>query len=269
MKIDLMSDLHLEFFESWGIYPDYEQLFRNQDSDTLIIAGDIMTCLPSLKNDMAEDFFNEATSRYKHTLCVLGNHDYWNRAPWADRKTCNFETMRKECVLRYPAVTFLNPTTPVTLMDTDNRPIRVIGDTLWTNPKEVYRNVVYRRMNDYKEIFKEDGSKITVNDTVKVHLATVKAMGETLERYKDDTFIVVTHHLPYPFCRYPNDPMTSAYATDLSEFILDHPNIRLWCAGHSHDWVDDFVGDCRIVSNPHGYVNVEYTKDWELCHYEV
>lgn len=269
MKIDLVSDLHLEFFEGWNLIPNYDKLFKDQGSETLIIAGDTMTCLASDCNDMAEELFFDVTTRYRNVLCVLGNHDYWNRSPWANRKVDNFDTMQKMCELRYPDVTFLSPSTPFTLKDTDGSNVRFIGDTLWTNPRPENRFLVARRMNDYQEIYGMNGELITLDDTVNAHIATLGSFKQTLMNYPNDRFVVVTHHLPIHLGKYKADRLNDAYATDLSNFILDNPNVRLWCAGHSHESVEGAVGNCRIVSNPHGYVMVEHTEDYKVRTFEV
>jgi hypothetical protein len=47
----------------------------------------------------------------------------------------------------------------------------------------------------------------------------------------------------------------------LSEFILDHPQIRLWTHGHTHHAFDYQIGDTRIVCNPRGYETASYSED--------
>jgi hypothetical protein len=73
----------------------------------------------------------------------------------------------------------------------------------------------------------------------------------------DEKFVVVGHHAPskqstHP--KYQNDQlMNGGYSSDLSEFILDHPQIKLWTHGHTHDPFDYMIGETRIVCNPRGY----------------
>jgi Icc-related predicted phosphoesterase len=47
--------------------------------------------------------------------------------------------------------------------------------------------------------------------------------------------------------------MNGNFYTDLSEFILDRPQIALWTHGHIHTPSDYMMGDTRIVCNPRGY----------------
>jgi hypothetical protein len=55
--------------------------------------------------------------------------------------------------------------------------------------------------------------------------------------------------------------MNGGYSSDLSEFILDHPQIKLWTHGHTHEDFDYLIGSTRIVCNPRGYINYEDSAD--------
>ena len=55
--------------------------------------------------------------------------------------------------------------------------------------------------------------------------------------------------------------MNGGYHSDLSEFILDHPQIKLWTHGHTHHPFDYVIGETRIVCNPRGYENGSYSED--------
>jgi len=62
--------------------------------------------------------------------------------------------------------------------------------------------------------------------------------------------------------QYENDVMVNgAYSSDLSEFILDRPQIKLWTHGHTHHEFDYMIGGTRIVCNPRGYINYEVQAD--------
>ena len=64
--------------------------------------------------------------------------------------------------------------------------------------------------------------------------------------------------------------MNGGYSSDLSEFILDHPEIVLWTHGHTHDPFDYEVGTCRVVCNPRGYYGYETSaNDFKLKYIEV
>ena len=53
--------------------------------------------------------------------------------------------------------------------------------------------------------------------------------------------------------------MNGAYHSDLTDIMLDHPQIKLWTHGHTHHTFDYMIGNCRVVCNPRGY---EQTGGW-------
>ena len=64
--------------------------------------------------------------------------------------------------------------------------------------------------------------------------------------------------------RYRNDKsLNGGFVSDLSEFILDHPNIKVWTHGHVHDQFDYMIGDTRIIAKPRGYFGHEDTSAFD------
>lgn len=126
------------------------------------------------------------------------------------------------------------------------------------------------------EKFKEEVAKFAPEDTVEYHkkmLDYIKIvttmLPETTQKY-----VVVGHHSPskastHP--RYLNDTtMNGAYSSDLSDFILDRPQIKLWVHGHTHDPFDYMIGSTRVVCNPRGYFGHERQADlFELKYMEL
>ena len=69
--------------------------------------------------------------------------------------------------------------------------------------------------------------------------------------------MVLGHHAPSHKSIHPKyqnqDVMNHAFVNRLDEYIIDHPQIKLWVHGHVHDCWDYMIGDTRIVCNPRGY----------------
>ena len=91
---------------------------------------------------------------------------------------------------------------------------------------------------------------------------------------KTKQYVVVTHHAPSPIsiaeCYKHDTLMNGAFASDLSEFILDRPQIKMWTHGHMHNVSDYMVGDTRVVCNPRGYVGHEQrAKEFKLRYLEI
>ena len=64
--------------------------------------------------------------------------------------------------------------------------------------------------------------------------------------------------------------MNGAYSSELDEYIMDHPQIKLWTHGHTHEDFDYMIGSTRIVCNPRGYIGYERRADrFELKLVEV
>ena len=57
--------------------------------------------------------------------------------------------------------------------------------------------------------------------------------------------------------------MNGGFYSDLSEFILDNPQIVLWTHGHVHQFFDYMIGTTRIVCNPRGYEGYEPDSGWD------
>jgi hypothetical protein len=55
--------------------------------------------------------------------------------------------------------------------------------------------------------------------------------------------------------------MNGNFYTDLSEFILDRPQIRLFCHGHMHTKSSYYIGTTRVECNPRGYIGHENSAD--------
>jgi len=86
--------------------------------------------------------------------------------------------------------------------------------------------------------------------------------------------VVVGHHSPSKLStkpQYQDDViMNGGYSSDLTEFIINRPSIKLWTHGHTHHDFDYMVGETRIVCNPRGYLGHEESADtFKLKYIEV
>jgi hypothetical protein len=168
-----------------------------------------------------------------------------------------------------------------------------LGGTLWTDMNAedpVTLAHIRGMMNDFRIVensadvvhFRDnDGNsqtrtaKFTPQDAVVDH----KAMVEFIDaQYKDippwKPIVVVGHHAPSKASTHPRYKreklMNGGYSSDLDNFILDRPGIKLWTHGHTHEDFDYMVGSCRIVCNPRGYIHYENRADrFELKVVEV
>jgi hypothetical protein len=268
MKIAVCSDIHLEFGPI--------ELNNTDNANVLILSGDICVAkdLPhsdSKKGDISRKFFRMCALRFPHVLYVMGNHEHYH----GDFATTG--KIIKEELAQYANVHLLDRETKVI----DD--VTFIGGTLWTDMnKEDGITLMHMKdmMNDFrcvKNSFRKrhyrdtlgnphsQSSNFTPDDAVEDHKKMLEYIKIMVEDKHDQKFVVVGHHAPskastHP--RYVNETiMNGGYSSDLSEFILDHPQIKLWTHGHTHENFDYLIGSTRIVCNPRGYINYEASAD--------
>ena len=277
MKIALVSDVHLEFGDL-----DFE---NNSGADVLILGGDICVA-----NDMAQrdpyntmgeqyrsnrfhDFFQRCCDRFPHVIFVVGNHEHYH-GDFA-KTVPHFKD-----VLGYlPNLHILEKETFV-LDD-----VTFIGGTLWTDMNKRDNRTLHdisRMMNDFRCVDNtnkiEDGrgwpGRFTTTDAANDHDAMLEYIRLMIEGKFDQKFVVVGHHAPSKLSTHPRYQdqfiMNGGYSSELDNFILDHPQIKLWTHGHTHEDFDYCIGSTRILCNPRGYVNYEERADtWRLKTVEV
>ena len=81
---------------------------------------------------------------------------------------------------------------------------------------------------------------------------------KTVEENKHKPIVIMTHHAPSPYSidtKYAGSMLNAAFASNLNQYILEHPEIRLWCHGHVHNPCDYILGETRVVCCPFGYNN--------------
>jgi Icc-related predicted phosphoesterase len=121
---------------------------------------------------------------------------------------------------------------------------------------------------------KQEPGHFSPEDAVVDHKKMLDYIQTVIEGKFDQKFVVVGHHAPSKLSthpRYKHDTlMNGAYSSSLDEYILDHPQIKLWTHGHTHEDFDYMLRSTRIVCNPRGYINYEGRADnFELKYVEI
>ena len=121
---------------------------------------------------------------------------------------------------------------------------------------------------------KQEPGHFSPQDAFDEHKETLGYIQSVIEGKFDQKFVVVGHHAPSRISthpRYEHDTlMNGAYSSSIDEYIMDHPQIKLWTHGHTHEDFDYMLGSTRIVCNPRGYINYEGRADsFELKFVEV
>lgn len=270
MRVSVMSDLHLDFAD-----------LTLPGGDVLILSGDIceakrmkpdmynpdMVLLEHERKDQRPDrynrFFEEECAKYRKVFMVMGNHEHYG---FQYHKTYNH--IREQL----PANVHLLEDECYELDG-----VLFIGATLWTDMNRGDELTLFHMksmMNDYRQItmfneVKNVYHRLQPERTMADHYKTVgylkSVMANRRAEGKTGPVVICTHHAPSKVSikpRYLNDTiMNGAYSSDLSEFMLDYPEIKVWTHGHTHDQFDYMIGECRVVCNPRGYKGYEESAE--------
>jgi DNA repair exonuclease SbcCD nuclease subunit len=204
------------------------------------------------------DFLKRCSFQFPHVVYIAGNHEFYN-----GKFHAGLDYLRAECS-KFSNIYFLENETKII----DG--VVFIGATLWTDMNKgdpLTQTVAQDSMNDFRVIRndKREFSKLRSVDVISRHVQTKQYFQHALNNHKEDVCVVVGHHSPsyqsvHPV--YASDlHLNGAYHSDLSEFILDNPQIRLWTHGHTHHAFDYVIGDTRIVCNPRGYETASYSEE--------
>lgn len=227
MRVQILSDLHLEFHADGG-----DSFLRSLDPsgvDVLIIAG-----------DLGNGRFNFPSAimglcaMFPRVLFVVGNHEYYQSSPYKvhstlemlDRDISNFDWLNHRAVV------------------IDG--VRFAGTPLWF-PKPGNPLVLMDRyhINDFNVI---QGFEPWVYDEHR------KAM-EFLRREGPKADVIITHHVPmYTLvaARFRGQTTNHYFTTDMTPQI-DAWRPKLWVFGHTHDRMWKRHGETLLVCNPFGY----------------
>ena len=273
MKIAVCSDLHLEF---------QDIILKNEeDAEVLILSGDIMIAEdlhnhPEMSYNMYSninladlgrrqavalrfrDFLSRCSFQFPHVIYIAGNHEFYH-----GRWVASLQHLRDECA-KFPNVYFLENDIKVI------GEVSFIGSTLWTDCNKadpLTLHALTDMMNDYRVIRNDElgFTKLRPAHTMHRHHQTMSYLKAVLPDLKDKKVVFVGHHTPSHQSiheMYRGDYlMNGGYHSDLSEFILDHPQIVLWTHGHTHEPMDYMIGTTRVVCNPRGYAGHDKNAD--------
>jgi len=259
LVIDFVSDLHMEI----NGHNYLEMLpFEDGKKHVLLLLGDI-SCFRFFRpirtdpeaRGMRNRFSKMITDKfgdYFEIYYVPGNHEYYNL--YLNHAVDELIPLFRDID---PRLELCNERI-ITFDD-----VAIILTTLWTdcdggNP--IAKNAVQNGMNDFRIIAKEQGGQypITADDMIEEHRKNFNFIKTAVDVCEGKRIIIGTHHGPslmsHDEKRFGvNDLMQYGYLTDLSEYILDHPQIECWIHGHTHSNVEYQIGSCRITSAMYGY----------------
>lgn len=237
MKIQLASDLHLEFIER--SHPGEMLVRPAEGAEVLVLAGDIASGTDVVRHfaDWPQDV---------DIVYIMGNHEAYGR---------DLEQVRRDLAqaCRGTRIHFLDNSEVVI------RGVRFLGATLWTDMRidgfssmEVAMRRVRASINDF-DLITHNGQGFEPTIMLQEHQRSAKWLERALDAPFDGRTVVVTHHGPHPKSIAPQyrHNVNGGFTSDLTHLVR---KAKLWLHGHTHVGFDYEVEGCRVVVNPHGYV---------------
>jgi len=241
MKIQIASDLHLEYYD---VYPGIN-FFLEPCAPILVLAGDI--CY--YKHPHFLTFFREASFYFKHVIFVPGNHEYYTSTiidlsfdgfsrvdDEIDDILCNLQNVH---ILQKSTFTIGN--------------IKFIGTTLWCDIPDTDT-----RLQDYAVTQNENF--VLYNNHLMPHPKLVyntnrdqyNWLKNELNYCKDYYTIVVTHYLPSKKC------ISEEFKNASDNYLFYSRCDRLfqytntWVYGHTHIGKKMYDKHTIVLANPKG-----------------
>jgi len=268
MKIRYCSDLHLEFNE----VPI--KRFNPVSDEILLVAGDTIPIayLEENRNDADSSDLKKRFNKflyhvagYNRVIFITGNNEHYQ----------GNITDSQEIFVNYLDSLGFHPKMQViedsfTSLTKDTF---LLGCNLWTDfnkDSPLAHNAAQDTMNDYKLISYGE-KKFTTRDAYDIHIRSLRHLSEMYNYHTNDfikkipdknTKIIVMTHTP-PCSKSLNNNYSTidhTFFSELSDFILDRPQITHWISGHTHHPCNYKIGGCNILSNPLGY-GVRGVKD--------
>lgn len=251
MKIQFVSDLHLEF-------PENKNWLNKHPlpaiAETLILAGDIM---PLHQLSHHSDFLNFLSDHFKQVFWVPGNHEYYYYDLSEYSHACEWRLRNNVCLINNK-----------TLMMGD---IRFVFSTLWTHIPESDAPIIEKHLSDFYLIQYQnkpfDASLYNSLHKQSVQYVTNELTDAFSQAHKT---VVVTHHVPtllqYP-PKYAGSALNPGFAVELSEMIQT-TSPHFWIYGHHHCNVKSFqLAQTQMLTNQLGYVRYHEHAGFqpELC----
>jgi len=257
MKIQLLSDLHLEAHPHWKAEPA-------PGADLLVLAGDIgsyQTNSQLTDGDFGLGQFSPHNGWPTPVLFVPGNHEY---------DAMDFDaahTRLREACARLGLLWLERESLVLS-------GVRFVGTTLWTDfdalsPTSAHsdpqvnllaqqlkaRDKAFRAANYYlrKTLTTRRGEPWLAEGLREQGLLCQDWLRQALAQSFDGPTVAVTHFAPSLHSadpRYGNTPGTAGFCNALDELL---PLAQVWLHGHLHAPSDYRHRGCRVVANPLGY----------------
>ena len=190
MKIQFVSDLHLEFPENRTFLAKHPLEVKG---DILLIAGD-----------------TAYSEHYQQVIVCFGNHDFYGYYDLATMTVGYSKEIRPNVHAYYNSVVHLND-------------IAVIVSTMWAHIEPYNAYMTERCVNDFYRI-KYNGHRLSSDDFNHEHERCLQFVQQSVEESVAKRRIVLTHHVPTQLCTAPefrDSLINGAFTVELSDYIAN------------------------------------------------
>jgi Icc-related predicted phosphoesterase len=230
MKLQLISDLHSEFYDGWRVLTGHVNIAP--DLDFLVVAGDSVVINRQLEQQIIP-IIKFCANAARHVIWIEGNHEYYGT-----KDSKNTQDKIAKYLSQFPNIHWLR-NEQITLDG-----IHFYGGTMWFPNSDGVDQLHEKEISDFSQI-KDLRQWVYTENLLFRHFGR--------EFIKPET-IVVSHHLPHP------ESIPQMYRRcDSRFFVSDETKLiaekqpRIWCHGHTHGFCDYMLGNTRVICNPHGY----------------
>jgi predicted phosphodiesterase len=250
MRIQYISDIHLEFYNSLP-----EKLILKPEAEVLCLAGDIGFPYST----RYEEFLVRMSKIFKKVFIITGNHEYYNAQGNRHHTMEEIDDRIRQIISSY---SLLN----VTYLDNeyeDYEGYRFVGSTLWSKCEVP---IVEHCINDFRAI-----KEMSVDLYNSLHEISREFLKSEVVTASPLPVIVMTHHLPsYKLIdrKYINENknLNKYFASDSDDLFV--PTIMAWIYGHTHTGSVKEGHGIKFYCNPYGYPG-ENEEEVKISTFEV
>ena len=278
MKIDILSDLHLDFYfkphltTSENIISLFREIFTDNETraigDVLIIAGDIGHY--NEQNIKILKIFQKEF--YKHIVCVLGNHDYYlvNSEAQYTFENDSFKRVKhmRELINQEKNIYCLNGE----VIEIEG--IRFGGVDSWYDGNYIKKYFTQFDNNHINLLWNENINDSRLIKGISRFDDIAKLEIPKLENIYKECDVMITHVNPsideeHINEKYRNSPINTFFTFDGSKYYKNG-SMRYWLFGHTHDVIEYEMEDVKFLCNPLGYpTESEYGKNIKMKSFEI
>jgi len=237
MKIDYISDLHLDFhipvyLETWKskTFAFLTSLLPEQKGEVLVVAGDL-----SHYNRQSFFILEFFSSVYDHVLFVLGNHDYY-LIPGEQQIKYQQDSKKREADLLERIQAISNITHLSYFGQFTYKDVTFGGATSWYSLQtEKERNFFYNSLNDSRLI-----KGLDIAATHKIEMQAFESL--------DNVDVIITHVPPIKIDSHDYFGSSDCFLNELPS-----TSAKLYIFGHSHEQNVYEKKDATFCINALGY----------------